>query len=133
MAMTPNTLTLNAAKLTSAAIGYFGLVFAMWIFYATLVMYPSDANFSIIGVVLYGVLATLGIGSAILGRLVWRRISGTTFETATIYRIASGMAILWFPLFLFSPSMVMFFLISVSLLVLHALFGRTRLSSASNR
>ncbi len=54
MATIPNTLTFNSAKALSAVIGLFGLAFAAWIFYATLVLYPSDANFSVLGAVLYG-------------------------------------------------------------------------------
>ncbi|NQW21453.1 MAG: hypothetical protein HQ477_12165 [Chloroflexi bacterium] len=127
MAVVPNTLTLNLAKSLSVAIGLFGFAFTAWIFYSTLVLYPNDASFSVLGAILSVILVTLGVSSAVLGRLVRRRISGQTFSTGAIYGLAVGIAILWLPLFLPSPSMVVFFLISGSLLLLHALFGRQKI------
>jgi len=68
----------------------------------------------------------LGIGSALPGRLVWRRISGQSFSTGPVYGLAAAIAIMWLPLFLLSPSMIVFFLIAGAQLVLHALFGRQK-------
>ena len=130
MAVVPNTLTLDLAKSLSVAIGLFGLAFAVWIFYATLVLYPNDSNLLLWGFVFYGMLAVLGVCSALLSRLVWQRIAGRTFSTGAIYGLAAAIATLWMPLFLLSPSMVAYFLIAVALLLLHALFGRHRLEVA---
>ena len=114
-----------------AIIGLFGFAFAAWIFYATLVLYPNDDNFSMLGIIFYGILATLGVSSTILLLLVWRLISGQLFETKFVYVLAALVAILWLPLFFLSPLMVVFFLISVGLLALHAMFGRQLTGSIS--
>ena len=110
----------------SAIIGLFGFAFAAWIFYSALVLYPNDDNFSMLGI-----LATLGVISSILSLLVWRRIFGQLFETKFVHVLAALVAILWLPLFLLSPSMVVFFLIAVVLLALNVMFGRQLTGSIS--
>jgi hypothetical protein len=110
----------------SAIIGLFGFAFAAWIFYSALALYPNDDNFSMLGI-----LATLGVISSILSLLVWRRIFRQLFGTKFVHVIAALVAILWLPLFLLSPSMVVFFLIAVALLALHVMFGRQLTGSIS--
>ena len=110
----------------SAIIGLFGFAFAAWIFYSALALYPNDDNFSMLGI-----LATLGVISSILSLLVWRRIFGQLFETKFVHVLAALVAILWLPLFLLSPSMVVFFLIAVVLLALNVMFGRQLTGSIS--
>jgi hypothetical protein len=117
----------------SATVGLFGLGFAIWIFYATLVEYTSDGEFTFMSALAYGILAIQGVGSVLLGHLVWRRISGDSFSTGAVYFLAAAIAFLWVPMFFMtpSPSMFVYVLVAGALLILHELFGRQRSKSAA--
>jgi hypothetical protein len=113
---------------TLAALAILAIVYVSWFFYAVYVMGPreygrNEANYSWSGVIFSSILVLLGVATIVLTRFIWRSIAGQDTATKTIHGLAALVAIIWLPLGLISPSVVIFLFTSVFQLVLHSLFG----------
>ena len=122
-----------------AALAILGVVFVTWFFYVVYVTDPreyvrNDANYFWSGARYGSVVVVLAVATIVLTRLIWRSIAGGVTASKTIYGLTALVGVLWLPLALISPSMIIFPIIAMLLLTLHSLLGRraTRISSQRN-
>lgn len=96
-----NSSKAKAAKGTAAALGLFAIVYVVWFWYAVIVLYPNDANSSLIGAVGLSLMASLGVTTVAMSRSIWLRSSGRSTNARLFWIYTPFMVV--FPVLVSPP------------------------------
>lgn len=119
-----NSSKAKAAKGTTAALGLFAIVYVVWFLYAVIVLYPNDANSSLIGAVGLSLMASLGVTTVAMSRSIWLRSSGRSTNARLFWIYTPFMVV--FPVLVYplSPTTLIFVIFAFVLLLLNKEMGR---------
>ncbi len=123
--MNPLTLSSKFAMTVTAGIALLGALYVAWFYYAVLVLYPNEANYSPLGLAMLSIMLALVISNAAMARLVWNRIDGRSGGSAKIHVLAVVTVTLSVPPALLSPTTIGFVILVIFLLLLNWKFGRS--------
>jgi hypothetical protein len=120
-----NVIARKVTKTIAVTFGLFAIVYVGWLFYASLVLHPNEANTSLLGFVMLALLTFLLVSTIAMSRSVWLRSSARPTSSRLFWVCTPFMVIFSMAVSPFSPTMLIFVIIAIVLLFLNLALGRS--------
>lgn len=133
MAAVQQTVATRLIRVAAGVIGLFAVVYVSWFLYAIYVLYPNEANYSPIGIVLASLMVVLAAVTVAFARSVWRRSSGVHTRARDL-RLFTGFMVI-FPVLIspVSPTTLVFVLFAPFLMFMNWMTTRSVGSTSTKK